>query len=554
MLNYLKISNLALMRQAEVEFHPGFNVITGETGAGKSILLGTVALLLGARADKSLIRQNCDRCEIVGSLSLNIADYPETAELLHELAIEENNEELRLRRVITHSGSRCYINDTPVNLQTLAQIGNALIDVHSANEQYSLLSHTRQLFMLDRHGKHHALLENCKHLYDKRKELAAGHAKLLAELPSLAEAELLEAMTAEITKANPEPDEDIVVNQQFSLAANAREILNSSAQLTNLLTDGENSITEMLAMAYRMISDLNRLTDNALAETENNCAALAESVRDLAGEIEHFANHVDLDEETLQNLENRLGVLQNLKRRYGPRLADVLSRYEAAKDKLHNFHAAKQLRDEFAVQDRELLRQLTQAAGVLTEARRKAGAELSSKTEQLLHKLGLPNARFEVRLAAKEPGENGADEVEFYFSANKGVMVQPLRLMASSGELSRVMLAMKAVLAAADTTNVLIFDEIDVNIGGETAREVARTIADLAKERQVLCISHLPQVAACGDYHYMVAKHDDHDDASGTVSEIIELTAEQRIAELARMLGGGRAALAHAEELYRSQE
>lgn len=553
MLNYLKISNLALMQSAEVEFAPGLNIITGETGAGKSILLGTVALLLGVRADKSLIRQGCSKCEISGEITFNPAAQPELSELIQQLDVElENANIIRLRRVITQSAGRCYINDTPVNLQTMAQIGAMLIDVHSANEHYSLMNHSRQLDIIDRSGNLDAEAELVRNTFRALRQLKIDYAREMEHLPSPAEAELLKAMVADIEKINPEPGEDEKVSAQFAIAANGREIIADCAEINNIISENENSISDMLAAVFRLIENINRMTNGQFEPLLESCSNAADTVQDIGREVERFANNMELDEEALHNLEQRLSELQHLKRRYGPRLEDVISKLDEAKAKLDIYNRADARRKAFAEEEKAMSAELLDQAQKLSSKRQENAGIFAQNVTRILHRLGLPDAKFEIHFNSREPGERGIDEVEFFFSANKGIAVQPIRQMASSGELSRVMLAIKAALAQNDPVPVLIFDEIDVNIGGETAFEVAKTLHELAGKRQILCISHLPQVAAYGSHHFAVQKHDGDDGM--TVSEIRELDFEGRIEELTRMLGGGNAAEKHAEELLNSAQ
>ncbi|MDD4817477.1 MAG: hypothetical protein PHI85_05870 [Victivallaceae bacterium] len=554
MLTYLKITNLALMAHAEVEFGPGFNAVTGETGAGKSVLLGTVALLLGVRADKSLIRQGCDRCEIVGAISLDGVSSPAVAALFDDLAIRfDPSEELRLRRVITHTGSRCFVNDTPVGLQALAGIGGVLMDVYSANEQYSLLDHARQLEMIDRFGGCSALLSAYEAEFAALKKLRAAREEAMKALPSPQEAELLGALVADIDAVNPEDDEDRAVGEKFTLAANRREIIELASGLSSLLSEGENSICDQLAAVYRQLSTLDRLVSGRLGERLDRCSILEDGVRELSDSVREVAESTDLDDEALAGLEVRMSALQQLKRRHGPQLADVIEKWRNAKARLAGFAAAGQMRKKFDDDEKKIMERLLAAGSALTVERRKQAAAFAVAVGGVLTRLGMPYARIVPDFTAVAPRENGLDEVELLFSANRGIEPRALRLTASSGELSRVMLAVKAVLAERDTVPVLIFDEIDANVGGETANEVAAVISELSRRRQVLCISHLAQVAARADRHFSVRKSDggaDDPDAV-TSSEIVELSGDARTAELARMLGGGPAALRHAGELLR---
>lgn len=548
MLNWLKIKNMALIEALDVEFGEGFNVITGETGAGKSILLGTIALLLGGRADKGVIRSGTERCELAAGITVknDIQNALLAALEQADIPFEPESSEIQLRRVIGKSSNRNYINDTPVTLQTLKDIGNFLVDVHAANEHQSLLSRSTQLDILDRFGKLDDLSDECRDLCKEINNLRSEREKTFADMPSSIEAEHLKMIVEEIEKVSPEPDEDEKLNIKHSLAANSKTILELSGRSAMQLCDSEESVVDKLGEVYRDLQELAHIDSVKAEPLLTACDQIVEQVRDLSYEIENYSSNVELDEQSFHDLENRLSDLQTIKRRYGPSLERVLLECEKAQERLLVYSDAEKMRQKFQEKEDELFADLKKVAQKLSKERKKASKVFCRQVEDKLKVLGFLQAELEILFNEIEPTERGMDRIEFLFSANPGEKIQPLRNIASSGEISRVMLALKTVLADADTIPVLIFDEIDVNIGGETANQVGKELRNLASNRQILCISHLAQVAACGQQHYAVVKNVN---SGRTTSTIKHLETDDRIAEIARMLGASKAAYAHAKEL-----
>jgi DNA repair protein RecN (Recombination protein N) len=542
MLNWIRIRNLALIEATDVEFGPGFNVITGETGAGKSVLLSTVALLLGARADKGLIRSGTTRCEIAAEIKLRsteeIADALENASIIFDPA----EKLIQLRRVITKGQTRNFINDTPVTLNTLKTIGSFLVDIHGANEHQSLLSRSRQLLILDRYAEVGPLLKKCAEIHTELKILAEQRDEILGKLPSLVEVEHLRMIVDEISKVAPEIGEDENLNRRHTLAANARTIIEITAQAAALLNDSENAVAEQLSAVYRQLQELPEPPEELL----ERCARLNEDVAELASDLDRYGSDIELNDAEFMELEERMSAVQRLKRRYGPDIDTVLQALADAEQRIDAFDNAEKLREQFKRDEDDLNAKLLKQAKKLSKARQLAAKNLSQSAIERLSKLGFPKCGFEIEFSEIEPGPRGMDQIEIIFSANRGEALQPLRNVASSGEISRVMLALKTVIADADAVPVLIFDEIDVNIGGETAVVVGDELKKLATAHQVLSISHLPQVAAKADFHFMVDKQvvDER-----TFSHIKLLNNQERQTELARMLGGSVAAKQHAAEL-----
>ena len=550
MLKWMRLKNLALVDRADLEFGPGFNVITGETGAGKSVIMGGVGLLLGGRADKSAIRIGTDRCEVSGEFVLDKNSAPRVGAILEEAGIEPDSmESLLVRRVITASSSRNFINESPVTLQILHRIGELLVDIHGANGSHQLLKNRTQLETLDRFGKLDAELARVRAAWKVLADLRAEKKAFMETMPSAEETARFRRDAAEIEKAAPAPGEDAELEARHSIAAHSKSIIEITLSAANALSECEDSLADRAGQVRRMLGDLEKFdpdhAEQFIAEMEEITARIVSLSGDLAG----HASDVEIDEGEFMAMEERMRVLQTLKRRYGPALDDVIAHLSFLRSKIDAYDNSEAIRAQFERKERELQKRLHEACSTLSAARKKAGAAIAKAIAAELKKLGFKRSGFDVAFSETEESGDGADRVEFLFTANPGVPLMPLREVASSGELSRVMLAVKTILAEADSIPILIFDEIDANIGGETASRVGQEIAALADRKQILCISHLAQVAARADRHYCVVKHTEGD---RTFSESRLLNDRERAAEIARMLGGGDSALVHARSILRN--
>ncbi len=549
MLNYVKITNFALIEESELEFGPGFNVVTGESGAGKSILMGAVELLLGGRVDKGVIRHGCDRCTVSGGLFVPATVSATVSAILDEAGVPFHPAEpLELRRVIGRTGVRNFINDTSVGARLLAEVGAQLIDLHGANEQLSLTVPARQLDLLDRFAGAEELGNECRRISASLELLTTEREEFDRMIPDEAERNRLEQQLEDIDKVNPAPGEDEELSARFKVAGNARQVLEIAASLTAALTDGEDALTDRLSGAYRKLLELSRIDEASAEGLLADCDQLQEGVSALSERISELADRVDLDPEALAAIETRLGDLFTLKRRYGPTLERVLEIREEAAGRLELFRNTAARRAEFERRKTELSKELRAAAETLSALRKKKANDLVTQVRSKLGAIGFTKCVLDVEFSEIEPGSNGMDRFELLFGANAGESVLPLRKVASSGELSRLMLALKTVLADADSIPVVVFDEIDVNIGGETANRVGEELKHLGENRQILCISHLAQVAARGDRHFLVEKRND---GERTFSECRELDETGRVLEIGRMLGGGDSAITHARDILR---
>ena len=549
MLTTLRIKNLALVSDLTLELQPGCNVITGETGAGKSVILGALNLVLGERADRTLIRSGEDSCSVEAVFDVKKLRAP-LPELLADNGLEPcEDHQLVLKRVFTAAGTnRQFVNGSPTTLATLGSIGEWLVDMHGPHEHQSLLHPARQLLILDAFGGLEKDSAAFGTLVRRRKDLETEKAALIIDEKTYAQQlDLLRFQVQEITAARLKPDEEESVTEEFNRSSNAAKLLQLSQAALEALSENENSLISQAGVIGRLLSELQRV-DAGASELLDLHVQAAETWRDLQTALSRYADRVDLDPARLAELEERLNLLHSLKRKYGSTLAEVIAFGDEAAQKLRSLEArdAEIARLNAALDKADA--EIAAAGKKLTAARKQLIPPLTKAAVRQLADLGFKQSLLEVTLApAAAPSATGLDTVEFQFSPNAGEPVRPLRAIASSGEMARVMLALKTVLAAADEIPVLVFDEVDANVGGETANAVGEKMKQIAAKRQVLCITHLPQVAAPADAHYVVTKLLKGD---RTISEIHRLDRPARVTELARMLGGqSDAARKHAEAL-----
>ncbi|HEU5072123.1 MAG TPA: DNA repair protein RecN [Verrucomicrobiae bacterium] len=557
MLSTLRIKNLALVADLTLELQPGYNAITGETGAGKSILIGALGLVLGERADRGLIRAGAESCTVEAVFDVRHLRAP-LAEFLAENGLEPCEEhQLVLKRTFSAAGAnRQFVNGSATTLDRLATIGDWLVDLHGPHDHQSLLHPGRQLAILDAFGGCEAERAAFAELVKRRAALAAEKAALVVDEKTYAQQlDLLRFQVREITGAQLQPGEDAEIEAEHRRAANGARLLQLSQAALDLLAESDTSVLTEAGVVGRTLQELQRIDPGAGALVVLHEQVTAQ-LRDLQGELSRYADRVEVDPARLAELEERLNLLQALKRKYGATLVEVIAFGDEAQRRLQ----ALESRDaELARLNGELERldaDLQRVGQQLSAKRKKVIPKLSKAASAQLADLGFKQSRLDVQLAAAREDvssvtSSGMDTVEFQFAPNPGEPAQPLRAIASSGELARVMLALKTVLAAEDEVPVLIFDEVDANVGGETAHAVGKKMRQIAAQRQVLCITHLPQVAAAAEVHFVVTKHVND---GRTTSEIARLDRKSRVAELARMLGGqGDAARKHAEAMLRDK-
>jgi DNA repair protein RecN (Recombination protein N) len=551
MLTTLRIKNLALVPDLTLELQPGCNVITGETGAGKSIIIGALNLVLGERADRSLIRSGSDSCSVEAVFDVKKLRAP-LKSFLKENGLEPCEEnQLVLKRTFTSAGTnRQFVNGSATTLNVLATIGEWLVDMHGPHDHQSLLHPAKQLLILDAFGALEKEREAFGGLVSRRAAIETEKSALVVDEKTYAQQlDLLRFQTQEISAARLQPGEGETVEQEFQRASNAARLLQLSQAALDQLSENENSLLAQAVVIGRTLQELHRVDSGAANLVGLNSQAAA-AWRELQTELSRYAEKVDVDPARLAELEERLNLLNSLKRKYGATLAEVIAFGHEAGIKLQSLESrdAELLRINAALE--KLDTEILSAGRKLSAARKKIIPQLAKAVSRQLDDLGFRQGRFDVAIVpAAQPSASGLDEVEFQFAPNPGEPAKHLRAIASSGEMARVMLALKTVLAAEDQIPVLIFDEVDANVGGETANAVGAKMKQIAANRQVLCITHLPQVAAPADAHYVVTKHMRD---GRTVSEIALLNGKERVTELARMLGGQtEAARKHAEALLK---
>ena len=559
MLTTLRIKNLALVSDLTLALQPGCNVITGETGAGKSIIIGALNLVLGERADRTLIRSGEESCSVEAVFDTKKLRAP-LKTFLEENGLEPCEEnQLVLKRNFSASGTnRQFINGSATTLATLATIGEWLVDMHGPHDHQSLLHAGKQLLILDAFGGLEKSREEFGELVRRRGVLETEKSALIVDEKTYAQQlDLLRFQVQEISTARLKEGEDAEVEAEFNRASNAAKLLQLSQAALDVLSESDNSLLTQSGAVGRVLAELQRVDDAGAKNLVELHAQATETLRELQSAVSHYADKVDVDPARLAELEERLNLLHTLKRKYGATLAEVIAFGDAAKQKLQSLESrdAELARLNAALE--KLDAEVLSAGKKLSAARKKVIPQLARAVSKQLEDLGFKQSKFDVALASQSEISNfksqipqgGLDEIEFQFAPNLGEPAKPLRAIASSGEMARVMLALKTVLAAEDEIPVLVFDEVDANVGGETANAVGEKMRQIAAKRQVFCITHLPQVASAADAHYVVTKLVKN---GRTISEITLLDKKSRVTELARMLGGQTAAARkHAEALLK---
>ena len=550
----LRIRNLALVEDLAWQPGPGLVAITGETGAGKSLLIGALQLLLGERADKSLIRSGADACTV--EAAFETADSRELDAWLEEQGTEPCADgQLFLKRTLFAAGSgRQFVNGSPCTLSVLKALGDRLVDLHGPHDHQSLFSREAQTRVLDAYAGAAAVAGDFAAAHRETNRLAGEIEGLRAlEQDATLRREMLAHAAREIAEAKLSPGEEEEVVARLRAAGNGQRLLELSSQLEAALgAEGDGGLRQALADAIRAARELARLDQSAAALNEA-LGEVATRIADLENDVRSYAEKIDSDPGTLRELEARADLLQSLKRKYGGTIEEIVARGEQAAQDLEEIETRG---EKIATLEKEASAAAGRAvklAKALSAARAKAAPALAKAVTAELRELGFLRAGFGVRLEAlAEARAQGAEWAEFEFAPNPGEPVKPLRAIASSGEISRVMLALKSVLAGQDGVPLLVFDEIDANVGGEVAVKVGQKMRGLSSAHQVLCITHLPQVAAAAHRQFSVTKEYD---GNRTVTAVGELVGTARVAELARMLGGQDtdSARAHARTLLASQ-
>ena len=553
MLKRLKVDNLAIVEHAEADFGPGLTVITGETGAGKSVFMGALTLALGARADAGAVRDGCREARIEAEF-----DDSGTEAFLEDLGLPPCEDGvLIVRRTISASGgSRVWINDTATSVQTLRALGERIVDIHGPNDRRSLVDGDFQRDILDRYGRVDG--SDYVGIWRMLSGLRAEKAELEGSGNAIEEMDRLRDSVDEIDAARLTADDEEALSSRHAAAAHAAEVVEAASAATAALAGeggecsagGEGvSATDLLVSAGASFREMSRY-HAAAAEWIGEIDRIITSVQELARTVADSASRIDADRDALQALDERISVVRRLKRKYSCSTVDeLLALRDRRAKKLSDLEGRdgklRELEDLIASAERSLAK----AGKRLTAARSKVGAKLGAAVTEGLRGLGFLQSGFTVAVEPHDPDSTGCDSVIFRFEPNPGEPARPLAQIASTGEIARVMLAVKSVIADLDAIPSLVFDEIDANLGGEAGRAVGMKLREVARHHQVIAITHLPQSAVAGDRHLVVEKTV----AGGrTRSAIREVSGEERTREVARMLGGDEAtpaAMRHAKEL-----
>ncbi len=548
MLSSLRIKNLALVDHLEWSPGEGFVAITGETGAGKSVLLGALGLLLGERADRSMLRAGATTCSVEGVF--RVPAVAELDEWLTEQGLDACEAgELLVRRVFDATGSnRQFVNGAATTLAVLKRLGDQLVDLHGPHDHQSLFSNARQMEALDAYAEAGGLVLSYRQAWRALQQAREALEELVTDEAALErESDLLRHQVREIEAATLDASEEETIEARYQQASNAKRLIELSSQVAGILDGEDDSVCSRLSDCQRLLGELGRLDPAAASFSERHESALVE-LEQIAADLTRYAESLDLDPQALAEIEARMNTLLTLKRKYGPTLADVIAFGAKARARLEKIQSRSDelLRLQAAVLEAE--KQVSEAGHALSQAREAAAAPLAAEVRERLARLGFARAGFEVELIRSDkPGPSGFEAVDFQFAPNVGEPSMPLKQIASSGEISRVMLALKSAIAGRAGVPILVFDEIDANVGGEVAHAVGSMMAELSANRQILCITHLPQVASSAGRHFVVRKSV----VDGrTLSSLIEVSGEDRVAEIARMLGGASSqAVLHAREM-----
>src|SRR5213594_2631486 len=534
-LTLLRIRNLALVEGLEWQMGPGFIAVTGETGAGKSVIIGALQLLLGERADKSLIRTAADLCTVEAVFSGE--DLQKLNPQLVEAGIEGCENDLILKRTLSSTGTnRQFINGSPTTLAVLKNLGDELVDLHGPHDHQSLLSPETQLSLLDSFARAEERLQEYRKHYRQLQMLLAEHAALdTAETAREQELDLLRHQITEIKSANLVADEEEEIEKRYKLASHSKRLIELASAVANKLSEADDSVLAQLAETQRLLRELEKI-DGSIAQFSSAHAAGVVELSEIARALSAYAEKLDLDPQQLAALEQRVSLFETLKRKYGDSIGEVIAFGERAVERMRTIEGRDAELERLAREIDNVRTQMNRAGEALRKLRAKAAPKLSENIRRNLRDLGFRQSEFEAKFnALDEPGPNGFDSVELLFSPNPGEPLKPLRAIASSGEISRLMLAIKSALAAHDAIPLLVFDEIDTNVGGEIAHAVGAKMQTLGRDHQVICITHLPQVAATASSHFVVTKDVTH---GRTFSNLQEVAGKARREEVARMLGG----------------
>lgn len=549
MLKQLYIRNFTLIDELDIKLYPGFSVITGETGAGKSIILGAIGLLLGNRADSKAIKSGKERCVIEAHFDLSRYDMKG---FFDDNDIDFDAEDTIIRRELTSAGkSRAFINDTPVPLTKMRELGEQLVDIHSQHQNLLLQKEDFQLNVVDILAQDAEHIKAYQAVYQQYRSALSQLEQLKQELIKNREnEEFMRFQHKELDEAHLEPGELEQLEQESDILNHSEEIKSALYEADHSLSDDEGSILQLLRNASYSISNIREIYPE-VAELSDRLDSSYIELKDIAQEISSSLDRIDFDPARLEQLNTRLDQLNTLLQKFHVEtVEELIETRDLLAQQLEHIDNGNEDIEIFQKEvDQKLIKAMS-AAHSLSSLRKKVAKSIETEMKNRLVPLGIPNVRFEIEFAEKPLCRDGADKVSFLFSANRSTPLQPISQVASGGEIARVMLSLKAMISGAVKLPTIIFDEIDTGVSGKIAEKMAEIMTEMGNQnRQVISITHLPQIAAMGSHHYKVMKEETQ---TGTISQMRELTPEQRVEEIAQMLSGSdisQAALANAKEL-----
>lgn len=538
MLKKLDIRNFTLIDHLEMALYPGFSVITGETGAGKSIVIGAIGLLLGNRADAKQVKRGCDKCIIEATFDLSIYHSDVLKDFFEDNDLDYEPEECLLRREVNANGkSRAFINDTPVTLALMRELGEQLIDVHSQHQNLLLSKEDFQLNVVDIIARDRQRLADYRAAFAEYRSAQRRLEELREQIATSRDNEdFLRFQQKELSEANLASGEQEQLEQEAELMSHAEDIKRALHEADYGLSGDDTGIvnlTRSIAAQLRSVADVYPEAQE-LAERLESCFV---ELKDISQEIASKVDDVEYDPQRFNLITQRLDTIYTLQQKFHVQTVDeLLDRLNGINAQLDNIDNSDEELQELERSVEKLHAVCVEKAAVLTDMRRKSATVVEQELSKLLVPLGIPKVRFKVDVSPADLSTNGADKVMFLFSANSSTDMQPVSQVASGGEIARVMLSLKAMISKAIGLPTIIFDEIDTGVSGRVAEQMAHIMRDMGKaNRQVICITHLPQIAAAGSTHYKVAKQETE---QGTVSTMTQLSDEQRITEIAQMLSG----------------
>ena len=551
MLKQLYIKNFTLIDELNIQMHPGFSVITGETGAGKSIILGAIGLLLGNRADSKSIKAGRDRCVIEAHFDLSKYDMQQ---FFTDNDIDEDLSDTIIRRELTAAGkSRAFINDTPVSLTKMRELGEQLVDIHSQHQNLLLQKEDFQLNVVDIIAQDEKQRKNYEAAYNQYKQANQKLNVLKAEIEKNRENEdFLRFQFKELDEAQLQNGEQEELEQEYEMLSHSEDIKTALYQADNHLSGDDGNIIERLKQTSEQLANIKDVYPEVTELLERIDSSYIE-LKDIAQEVNGLTDHVEFDPARLETINERLDKLNSLQQKFHVRdLGELIETYHQLKEQLSHIDHSDEDVEAMEQEVTQLLENAQKQAKELTAIRTKAAKKVEEEMKKRLIPLGIPNVRFSISLTEKPLSHDGGDKVSFLFSANKSTPLQPVTQVASGGEIARVMLSLKAMISGAVKLPTIIIDEKDTGVSGKIAEKMAQIMVEMGNhERQVLSITHLPQIAAMGSHHYKVSKEETD---NGTISRMTELSQQERVQEIAQMLSGSdviEAALANAKEFLR---